>query len=394
LLSKLIPLLLVFISGWLFVPTAWSQSESATKAATRSAGVISDGDLLPASIGEGWMATGSHKQMEVHKFPQPEADLYRDYGVLRITSRNYTNGKSSATVQVFTTRYPNGAYGLFTWNRGSLPPGVQEFHTGNHVLRFSSENKSDPGNLVASFPKNLAQEQSEMPPLPSHLPEQNKIAESEKYLTGMASLTSLKPFTDLKSIISFEGGAEAVTAEYSNGNDRMSLLIVDCYTPQLAADNFRKLEEHINSLPPEEKSGRLAKRIGNYVIETVGVNDLPSAQAIVNEIKYAPRVYWEGDRFTSIPYEFRPPDPLLVEETRRTGKFLTLTFLMIGLMIAGSLLIGAMAGAVFFYWRKWQRRRLGLEDAFSDAGGTLRLNLDDYLLGTEQTERKMIGKGE
>jgi hypothetical protein len=173
----------------------------------------------------------------------------------------------------------------------------------------------------------------------------------------------------------------------------MNLLIIDCYTPQLAADNYARLKKYIESLSAEEKSRRMIKRPGNYVVQAVNVRDRKTAQAIVDQIKYAPRVYWEGDRFNSIPYEFRPPDPLALEEARRTGAFLLTTFYIIGLMITGSVLLGVIAGGSFFYWRRYRRRQLGFENAFSDAGGTIRLNLDDFLLGAaDESQVKLLEK--
>lgn len=371
------------------------QPQTAARAAEKQPARI---EILPEQLGNSWRATGPAKQMSTEQFKVvQDAEVYLEYGLRTVTTRAYANDRDQVSIEVFEMRYPSGAYGLYTFNRGLLPAGREEFQTGRYVVRISraTETSASDQSLVSLIRQHLPESGSDLSPLPSHLPELNKVAESEKYLVGPAALAGLKPFASLGEVISFTGGAEAVTAEYENGGGRMSLIIVDCYTPQLAADNYAHLRNQLESLSPEERSGRLLKRIGNYVVEAVGVKDAKAAEAVLNQIKYAPRVYWEGDRFNSIPFEFRPPDPLALEEARRTGAVLVTIFYMIGMMILGSFLLGVIAGGSFFYWRRYRRRKLGFEDAFSDAGGTIRLNLDDFLLpAADESRVKLLEKGE
>jgi hypothetical protein len=353
-------------------------------------------EILPDQFGNSWRATGPAKQMSAEQFRVvQDAEVYLEYGLQTVTTRAYTSGRDQVSIEVFEMRYPSGAYGLYTFNRGLLPAGREEFQAGRYVVRISrtTETPASDQSLINLIRQHLPESGSDLSPLPSHLPDLNKVAESEKYLAGPAALAGLRPFADLGEMISFTGGAEAVTAEYENGGARMSLIIVDCYTPQLAADNYARLKNQLESFSPEEKSSRLLKRIGNYVVEAVGVRDTKAAEAVLKQIKYAPRVYWEGDRFNSIPFEYRPPDPLALEEARRTGAFLVTIFYMIGMMILGSFLLGVIAGGSFFYWRRYRRRKLGFEDAFSDAGGTIRLNLDDFLLpAADESRIKLLEK--
>lgn len=352
-------------------------------------------ELLPAILDNSWRATNAARRLSVAQFSVvQDAEVYAEYGLQSVTSRSYRNGPQNVLVEVYEMQYPSGAYGLFTFNRGTIESGRQEFQAGRYLVRISSgtENVQPNHSLINAIEKYIAEDQTDPPILPNHLPEQHKIANSEKYITGNHALTSLKPFADLGELISFTGGAEAVTADYENGTGKMSLLIVDCYTPQLAAENYRRLKSHIETLSPAEQAGRIIKRPGNYIIEAVNVSERTSAQAIVDAVKYAPRVYWEGDKFSSIPFEFRPPDPLALEEAKRTGAFLVAVFSMISLMIIGSVFLGVIAGGSFFYWRRYQRRKLGFEDAFSDAGGSIRLNLDNYLFPKENAQPRLPGK--
>ncbi|MEP7269891.1 MAG: hypothetical protein ABI882_00210, partial [Acidobacteriota bacterium] len=98
--------------------------------------------------------------------------------------------------------------------------------------------------------------------------------------------------------------------------------------------------------------------------------------------------------FTSIPFQYRPPDPAAIEEMRDTATVLLRTFYGIGLMIVASIILGVFAGWTVFYWRKQKRRRLGKDDYFSDAGDTIRLNLDDYIFQPNKQPIKLLGKGD
>ena len=225
------------------------------------------------------------------------------------------------------------------------------------------------------------------------MPEADKIAESEKYIIGPAAFTRLKTFSELKDAINFGDGVEVTTAAYRNGGGQMSLIIVEYYTPQMASDGHARIQDLFNALPQTEKERRILKRVGNYVVAMSPIQDMPAAENIAGQIKYQKKIYWAGKKFTDIPLEFRPADPLATEETVRTVEVMVRSFYWMGAMIVSALLIGLFAGVSLFRWKKYRRRKLGTDDLFSDAGGTLRLNLDDYLL-SDNPQIKQIGEGE
>jgi hypothetical protein len=123
------------------------------------------------------------------------------------------------------------------------------------------------------------------------------------------------------------------------------------------------------------------------------VQDMPAAQNIVGQIKYQKKIYWAGRKFTDIPLEFRPADPLAVEDMTRTVKTMIRSFYWTGIAILSALILGGAVGFSLFQWKRYRRRKLGLDDMFSDAGGTLRLNLDDYLL-SDNTQIDRSGDSE
>lgn len=348
------------------------------------------------SGGEVWRATGPERTLSKSQWSiLPNADVYREYGLQKLKSRIYAGGKTKLAVEVFEMLYASGAYGLFTFNHGTLASNRSEFHTGRYLVSIAADPASAPisSNFIASLKQTLASEAGELPSLPKSLPAPSRIAESEKYLVGPTALSQIKSFSHLKDVVSFTGGTEVVTSEYQDGGGRLNLAIVEYQTPQLATDGHARFASYLDALSQPEKEKLIIKRVGNYVIEAVGFTNAAEANTVVNQIKYTPKVYWEGRKLSDVPIQFRPPDPAAIEEASKTASILIRAFYWIGVMITGAILTGVIAGSTFFYVRRYRRRKLGLDDLFSDAGGTVRLNLDEYLLQSSDTSVKQIGKG-
>ncbi len=352
-------------------------------------------DLLPDRLGEHWRAVGPARALSASQFAiLPDADIYSEFGLQKILTRIYADGKARAMVEIFEMKFISGAYGLFTFNREHLQSGQHLFYEGRYLVKVSN----DPAvtlldqSLVEAIKPGLIGEAGQFPFLPSHLPEQDRIKDSEKYIVGPIALASLKNFGDLKEAVNFEGGVEVVTADYRNGNGQMSLIVIEYHTPQTASDGYAQIQNYFNALPQQEKERQALRRIGNYVIKAVNVHDLAAAENLISQIKYEAKVYWAGRKLSDIPLEFRPPDPVAIEEAIRTTQVLVRSFYWIGAMLLSAILLGIVAGGVVFYWKRYRRRKLGLDDMFSDAGGTIRLNLDDYLLSADEPAIKKIGR--
>lgn len=343
----------------------------------------SDKILLPDKLGENWRAIGIARALSADQSSVlPDGDVYREYWLENLSSRIYTDGKNSVAIEVFRMQYDSGAYGLFTFNRARLPENRRESYSGRYLISLSSDtiNSVPHQELMQLLKANLDSSIGELPPLPSHLPAENKISGSDVYLVGTAALAKTEGFSDLKDVVNFSGGTEIAIGKYRGGNGVFNLAIVEYHTPQLASDGYAQFQAYFNGLPEQDKTQRLLKRIGNYVVLTTAVQDMPSVEKTIAQIKYNPGVYWEGKKITDIPIAFRPPDPLVVAEASQTANMLIRTFYWIGVMLFGAIVLGIISGWIFFSWNRYRRRKLGLDNIFSDAGGTVRLNLDEYLL--------------
>ena len=349
---------------------------------------------LPDKLGNDWRASSPSRKLVADKILETaDAKILMEYGLQSVTDRQYSNGKAKLTIEAFEMKYVSGAYGLWTIHRETLTASQKEIFNGRFVIRFSGSDQTIAESVAAQMQTTLTSA-SEVPLLPTYLPEQSKIANSEKYLVGPEAFARIAAISDLKDAIDFTGGTHAAVADYNNGNGKMSIVLIEFQSPQFATDGLAKIQAHFNSLNQDEQNKRILRRVGNYAVEAVNVSDPKAAEEILKQVKYMVRVHWEGKNSSAIPIPFRPPDPAVLREAIQTGQFIVATFYWIGFLLVGAVLTGISFGGVFFYWRRAQRRKQGLDGSFTDAGGMTRLNLDDYLLSSSDSSAKLLGKGE
>lgn len=208
-----------------------------------------------------------------------------------------------------------------------------------------------------------AQEISEddgLPVLIKHLPDWEDVRDSTVFLTDRESLRSQVGQRNFVDLIDFTGGTEAVTAIYPEGR----LVIVEFATPQAAADADAKILAVLAGLPDP---GAVYRRIGNYSVFVLDPSSTDAAAALIDTVKYEKNIQWLGE------------DPFLLQKLERY--FVSTTrdiFISTVLWIVGgfgiSIVLGIISGFVFFRMREQQR---STRRTFSDAGGLVRLNLDE-----------------
>jgi len=200
-----------------------------------------------------------------------------------------------------------------------------------------------------------------VPVLIKHLPGWESKRDSAVLASSVAELKNVLGDRPVLDAIDFRGGTEAVVAPYEEGK----LLIVEFATPQgsAAADDIVK-----QRLVAGQQGGSVVyRRIGNYNAFVFDAADETSASSLLDQVKYEKKVQWLGEN----PFELRRMERAFIYMTR--DMFIA-TVLWIILGMLGSILLGVGAGYLFFRFREKQRSRL---TAFSDAGGLVRLNLDD-----------------
>ena len=223
--------------------------------------------------------------------------------------------------------------------------------------------------LARALASSLDKGESGVPVLVNHLP--NWQSATPRYAITLETLAALIPSQPIINEISFEGGTEAVTASYGQSQ----LVIVEFTTPQFAGDNDRRIVAKIQELRSRGQAVPTAyRRVGNYSVFVFNAPDEITANQLIDKVKYQQVVQWLGD------------DPHLFERLQRyyaetSANVLVAVLETSGLSLIFCLGIGALIGTLLFRHRRAQKAT-----RYSDAGGTVRLNLDE-LTGTRDSHR-------
>jgi len=364
--------------------------------------------LLPETLGGQKATSGIRETSNLSEVVGEKAVMYQEYLVTSAASREY----SGARIEVFQTQNQVAAFGLFTFNLGALKsrPLDEElgsgaaridndlvFSKGNFFVRVTDSNSRGPR---ATFPAHqaLARAVSEAivpanpavtrPLLLDSLPARSQVIGSQRYFLGPESMNAFVAHS--REMFDFAGDAEAVVADYvqavdqqpgvdqkanaaekaSDASSNLRFVIVEYHTPQLATDAMTRASGFLSSLPDGEQQQIILKRTGNYIVEATAVHDRELAESLVNSVEYPYAVKWLRNPLWPTNDPFR---------ARKAAEMLVSTFGLLGLILLTVLGVGTVFGATIFL-----KRRKRQQEVFSDAGGMLRLDID-------QIESAMLG---
>ena len=248
------------------------------------------------------------------------------------------------------------------------------FFRGQTFMRVTSEAATDNKSaleLARQLSATLDKGEDDVPVLIKHLPDWSTKQPSASYVVTLDGLRAAIPNQPVLDAMTFEGGTEAVVANYGQAQ----LVIVEFTTPQFSVDNDSKIWTKIAELKGQNQPTPIAyRRVGNYSVFVFNAPDGKTANALVDQVKYEQVVQWLGD------------DPHLYERLQRyftqtSAGVLVAVLKSSGLSLLLCLVAGALIGAMMFRHRRTQKATM-----YSDAGGSIRLNLDD-LTGPANTGR-------
>lgn len=227
------------------------------------------------------------------------------------------------------------------------------------VALFSTVIFAQPAN--APQPKSAPDSEDSTPVILKHLPDWENVRNRAVYIKNSDDLRNALGERPVFDLVSFVGGAEAAAADYDAGK----LLIVEYSTPQFSIDADNQIQQRLTENPPNPPV--LARRVGNYEVFIFDAADEAAANALIDQVKYEKNVQWLGQ------------DPFLLQRAERaylekTSNVFISTIISIVLGLSCAILLGVAAGLTVFYIR---RRKRASMTAFSDAGGMVRLNLDE-----------------
>jgi hypothetical protein len=350
--------------------------------------------LLPDTVG------GARAQGPARRNAPPALEQIRpeDFGFVSAASRAYgLPGGERVGVSLIKTSSASAAYSLFTALSkrppfDSAPDAVRLQETGTASLASASslifakgaavavvEAERGGGALLSDFARALAQtveaETNEIPSLVLHLPDWETAHARALYAVSPAALVGTVRNQPALEAVSFGAGTEAITADYGAAG---RLVVVEYATPQVAVEADARIRQRITELAAAGQSTpSIYRREGNYSIFVFDASDPVVAAQLAGRVKYEKDVRWLGDN----PHAFE----------RHNRAWLNLSTSVIvntvkaaGLAVLLCLTVGGVFGAIIFRRR---RAQAALAQSYSDAGGMMRLDLDDHAA-------KLLGHGE
>jgi hypothetical protein len=204
-----------------------------------------------------------------------------------------------------------------------------------------------------------------IPILIKHLPDWENARKRAFVVANLPELQKLSGNRLILDEVEFTAGTEAVTATY----DKSRLIIIEFSTPQMAVDIDRKIQSKLAELPQFETQISYRK-IGNYSVFVFDAPDEATANTLLDGVTYEKSVNWlGGNPFPGIAAARKEKEYLAT-----TGDIFVAVVKTSGLAIIAALGVGGLLGALVFYRRRAQQSDL---NTYSDAGGMVRLNLDE-----------------
>ena len=255
------------------------------------------------------------------------------------------------------------------------------FFKGLDFVRITNLNPSNSSGLEP-FAKALAETidkgEAEIPALVKHLPMQDQSQKVATFLTRFNGIQILVPNQTVLSAVETGGDADAAFADLGSSK----VLIIEYNTPQLAKENDGKIIAKIHDLWTLGQPAPIGyRRVGNYSVFVFDAADDATAKQLIDQVKYEQIVQWLGRN----PYIYQEAQKQYVETT--LGVFVAVVKAS-GFAFLGCIGLGGLLGTLLFSRRRAQQRA---REAYSDAGGMLRLNIDE--LTAEIDPARLLGPG-
>ncbi|MBS1859531.1 MAG: hypothetical protein JST11_29430 [Acidobacteria bacterium] len=287
--------------------------------------VLSPAALLPSAI-------GAYQKGAAAPLSNADKAVWDEYGLKSAESATYAKGKEKLTVTAWMLNDSTGAMAAFFWQRpakaspspaaplAAETPDSLLLLYGNYVISFNGHKpESAEISAVTSALKNV--DSTVLPPLAEDLPSENLLPNTERYITGPASLERFYPGIP-PAAAAFRYGAEAVTGMYRNPKGDMELAIFNYPTHLIA----RQREAEFSQIP-----GLMVKRSGPLLAVVLKPADADAAERLLGKVRYQATVTVD---------EYVP--------TRRDniGNLVVNAFILIGILLAFSVVSGLAVGGM------------------------------------------------
>lgn len=272
----------------------------------------------------------------------PEADpaVWEEYGFDQAERAVYEAGGKRYATAAWRFRDATGAMAAWQWLRPSdaAPAAIVSMGVaakggllmayGNYVLQWEDRMPTE-AELRFVFDRLPRLDQSPRPPFTDAFPSRGRVPNSERFITGPASLARFEPRV-APSLAAFHFGAEAQLGRFRIGGQDLTLLLLNYPTPNTARE--RQVEF-------QKVSGAMVKRAGPMVAVVLPPADPDAAEIVLGNVRYQASVTWNESASNRT-------------DLQRFADFILNAFMFIGILI----LFSALSGAAVMGIRRWMDR--------------------------------------
>lgn len=271
------------------------------------------------------------KRGKVTELKAPDPELYKEYGFQEAESANFSGPGGTYSIAGWKVRDSTGALALYEARvpaqatpaklaplSANTPDGSMIAY-GNFVFEYSGKRpvKDDVEQLLIQLKQ---VERSPLPTLIGYLPKEDLIPNSERYILGPVSLERFAPKIT-PSLAAFHLSAEGQLGRYKVGSGEVEMTIFDYPTPNMARERQTAFLE----------TGALAKRSGPLVAVVAAGGNPDDAERVLARVQY--------DAQLTRQTIGTPP-------AKSLANLILTGFLMVGVLIGASLLVGIWLGGV------------------------------------------------
>src|ERR1700687_3443526 len=214
--------------------------------------------VLPKQFG-GWQVSGSSRTSNDPAVADPvNAAVLKEYGFTGFESAAYARDDGrKLTLRAARFGDASGAYGAYTYYKtsamliekiGDGAASMNErvlFYRGNILVdavfqKLSAMSAAELREWAQGLPLPSGNTRN-LPGLPAYLPTQSYVKNTAKYLIGPAALQHVDAPVPAE-LVDFNAGAEVVLGNYNSSGGEATLMLISYPTPQIAADQLRRIE--------------------------------------------------------------------------------------------------------------------------------------------------------
>lgn len=245
--------------------------------------------LLPVFVSAAILpdAFGPYHRTATSQPALQDRPLWNEFGLKSSETGAYEGNGKRFTLTAYELPDTTAALAAFDWQRDPKAAASKAANLasetadtlllthGSYLLSFNGY-KPDQPELTALATQLRNVDSTILPLLPGHLPSENLVPNSERYITGPVGLAKFVPGIS-PSLAGFHLGVEAQTGVFRSPKGDMTLAIFNYPTNQMA---IQKIAEF------EKLTGSLAKRTGPLIAVVVSPPDPDAAERLLAQVRY------------------------------------------------------------------------------------------------------------